>query len=98
MDVLGNFCSWNCASQYIDTFYSGEKKWEKHELLKMLYTIFTNKHIDYIVPSPPKTMMKQYGGHQTEHEYREMLMTLNKSYQTSMDHNKIKTYLETFLI
>ena len=89
MDVLGNFCSWNCAAQFINLYYTGTEKWEKHELLKLLYKNFTGSTIDEIVPSPPKTQMKQYGGKKTQKEYRDMLITLNDSYITSIRHNSI---------
>jgi hypothetical protein len=89
MDVLGNFCSCNCAAQYINLHFTGSEKWEKHELLKLLHKMFTGSTIDYIVPSPPKTLMKQYGGKKTQQEYREILMKLNDTYKTSIQHNSI---------
>lgn len=89
MDTLGNFCSWNCAAQYINLHFNGCEKWEKHELLKLLYKIFTGSTIEEIVESPPKTMMKQYGGKKTQQEYREELSTLNDRYNTSIHHNSI---------
>ena len=89
MDVMGNFCSWNCAAQYINLHFTGSEKWEKHELLKLLHKIFTGSSIDEIVPSLPKTLMKQYGGKKTSQEYRETLMTLNDTYKKSIQHNRI---------
>lgn len=89
IDVLGNFCSWNCAALYINLHYSGIEKWEKHELLKLLYKQFTGSSIEYIVPSPPKTQMRQYGGKKTQQEYRETLIILNDTYKTSIQHNSI---------
>lgn len=92
MDTLGNFCSWNCAALYINTYYTRDEKWEKHEMLKVLYKVFTGSDIDYIVPSPPKTQMIQYGGKKSKQEYRSILMTLNDVYSTSIKHNSI-TYI-----
>lgn len=89
MDTLGNFCSWNCAARYINTYFTGSEKWEKHELLKLLYKIFTGNSIYEIVPSPPKTLMKQYGGKMSHQEYRETLIKLNDTYRTSIRHNSI---------
>jgi hypothetical protein len=89
MDTLGNFCSWNCASQYINLHFSATKKWERHESLKLLYKIFTNISIDEIVQSPPKTIMKQYGGNQTQAEYMDGLMKLNDYYKRSIQHSSI---------
>lgn len=86
MDVLGNFCTWNCASAYINFNYKGHTKWEKHEMLKLLYKIVTGKKIDEILPSPRKTIMKQYGGNKTSQEYRNMLTKLNERYSVSIKH------------
>ena len=90
MEVLGNFCSWNCASQYINLHFNGAEKWEKHQLLKLLYEIFTGKTIDFIVPAPPKTEMKQYGGKKTKQEYMELLVNLNDAYHIALEHNQIE--------
>lgn len=89
IDTIGNFCSWNCASLYINLHYTGNEKWEKHELLKLLYKIFTNIVINDIVPSPPKNTMEQYGGKKTQKEYRVNLLKLNEIYKTSIKHNSI---------
>jgi hypothetical protein len=89
MDVLGNFCTWNCAMQYINLHFTGEEKWEKHELLKLLCKIFTGVLINDIIQSPPKTIMQQYGGKKTQQEYRENLTGLNDSYRISIKHNGI---------
>jgi hypothetical protein len=89
MDTLGIFCSWNCAAQYINMFFTGCEKWEKHELLKLLYKIFTGKTIEEIIPSPSKTIMKQYGGNKSQQEYRENLIKLNETYKISIKHNSI---------
>lgn len=90
MDTLGNFCSWNCAALYINLHYMGSNRWEKHELLKLLYKIFTKTTIDEIVQSSPKTNMEQYGGKQTQQEYRNELMKLNDKYYTSIEHSSIE--------
>jgi hypothetical protein len=89
MGTLGNFCTWNCASQYINLHFTHSDKWEKHELLKLLYKIFNNTIIDEIIQSPPKTIMKQYGGKLTQREYQENMITLNKNYKISIQHNNI---------
>lgn len=77
MDTEGIFCSWSCASYYINLHFKGTEKWERHEFLKKLYNIFTGKTIDYIEPSPPKTIMVQYGGKKTQKEYMDIIKSLN---------------------
>jgi hypothetical protein len=89
MDTLGNFCSWNCASSYIDCNFKGSRKWEIHEFLKMLYTVFTKKTIPQITASCDKTTMVQYGGAKTRQEYRKMLETSNEKYKNALIHNKM---------
>lgn len=89
MDVLGNFCSWNCASLYINLHFNSDQKWENHSMLKILYRVFTEKDIDEIIPAPPKTDMVQYGGKQSLKEYREALLYLNDRYTTAIRHNSI---------
>jgi hypothetical protein len=79
MDTLGNFCSWNCAAQYINTHFAGNKRWEKHELLKLLYKIFTGDIIDEIIQSPPKTNMEQYGGKESQYDYQQNLLVMNNN-------------------
>ena len=89
MDVHGNFCSWNCAAQYINLHYTGYSKWEHHEMLKLLYKIFTGVEIDEIIPSHCKTNMEQYGGKQTQQEYRNELAKLNENHILSIKHSSI---------
>ena len=89
MDTLGNFCSWNCACSYINLFFKGRIKWERHEFLKLLYKIFTGDSIDEIIPSPPKVSMRQYGGMMLPDEYTKKIQSLNANYKTSVLHNCI---------
>ena len=85
MDVIGNFCSWNCASHHINIYFTGSKRWEKHEFLKVLYKIFTGGVItEDIAPSPPKTNMVQYGGSQTLEEYRAGIYEMSSKYAMSI--------------
>jgi hypothetical protein len=88
MDPLGNFCSWGCASLYINLYFTSDK-WEKHGYLRLLYKIFTGEHIDEIIPAGPKTDMRQYGGNKSPREYRESLMDLNETYKTAIQHNRM---------
>ena len=90
IDVIGNFCSWNCAASYIHLHYNS-KKWEMLQLLKILYKIFNGVAIDHIVPAPPKTLMKQYGGDLTILEYKNKIKELNDNYKKSVQHNLISS-------
>jgi hypothetical protein len=89
MDTQGNFGSWNCASRYINIHFESSKRWERHEFLKILYSVFTGDDISDILPANPKTIMKQYGGDITPHEYREHLNSMNEKHKTALKHNSI---------
>lgn len=90
MDVMGNFCSWNCAAGYINIHYTDDRKWEYHELLKILYKTFTGKSIEDIIESPPKTKMVQYGGNMTQLDYTEEVSNLIAKNNMSIIHGKLE--------
>ena len=69
MDTEGNFCFWGCAALYINLHYNTEERWEKHAMLRKLFTVFTGETIKEIVPAIPKTEMVQYGGKKTIKEF-----------------------------
>lgn len=81
MITHGNFCSANCAIRYLNTDYgqsgsvSSDKlsKWDAYHGVKIVHRIFTSKQPEKIAPSPPKTLMKQYGGELTKAQYHELL-------------------------
>lgn len=95
MDVLGNFCTWNCAAGWIDLHFSRGVKWERLELLKLLYKIFNGREISDIMKAPSKTCMEQYGGGKTRGEYTKDLSLLDDTYNTSMRNNDIDNILCT---
>ena len=80
MEVCGNFCSFGCAQGYIDTniLYSGRKKWQTQELLKILYRKINNKEIDILYPSPSKYGLEKYGGNKKEKVFKEEIMKIDK--------------------
>lgn len=90
MDTLGNFCSWNCASQYICMNFKGPDQWEKHKFLKILYRHIMGEIITEIVPAPPKVVMEQYGGSKSRQEYMAGLEAANSRYETSLQHNAME--------
>lgn len=77
-DMQGVFCSFNCAKAFLDTT-TLDQRWDKYEMLKNFYFIINKKKITDITPSPYKYDMEQYGGHVSESEYKEKLLSiLNK--------------------
>ena len=76
--VTGCFCSFNCALAYnFDKNYTN--KWEYSALLHLLYKTIHKKYIK-ILPSPPKELLKIYGGPLTIEEYRTNLQTNDSTY------------------
>lgn len=67
--VHGNFCSWECCARHIDT-YDKHLRYEKHRMLKELYTIITGKSISIIPRAKPKEDMIIFGGKLTEYQYK----------------------------
>lgn len=67
---IGNFCSFVCANNYINTEFSQHLRWEKTELLKILHKIMTGVSIMDIPEGPKKTKMLGYGGMMTIGEYQ----------------------------
>jgi hypothetical protein len=94
--VIGNFCSWECASLHINLYFNADERWEKHLLLLHLHKIFTGKQVDEIVPAFHKTAMVQYGGDKTVNEFREQLSHLNNNYNTAILHNSIDQVSKEF--
>jgi hypothetical protein len=83
IEVYGNFCSLNCAMAYIVYIkdhnlgddYIKRKEYEK--MLLKLFHIFNGYKINYIVPSPSKTIMIQYGGIKNVKEYQMEIQLIN---------------------
>lgn len=60
-DVEGNFCSWNCATTYMEQNYPKEQHWDYYELITLFASKWTGKKYRYIA-ADPKTRMRQYCG------------------------------------
>ena len=88
--AIGNFCSFNCASAYIDLYYITNKKTEKHNMLKLLYKLMTGDNVYEIIPSPTKTLMQQYGGKYTVSDYNSIVSSLTGNNNAFIEHNDIK--------
>jgi hypothetical protein len=81
--AFGIFCSFNCALAYNINLNDG-KLWERYNLLHFLYKKIFNMEIK-ISPSPPKELLKMFGGHLTIEEYRkktQYLGNFSKSFRT----------------
>jgi len=96
----GVFCSANCAIRYLNTDYgeSGSvspsklSKWDAYHGVKIVHRIFTSKQVEKIAPSPPKTLMKQYGGDLTKAQYRELLAKFDDEH--TLNNFKVKDFTQ----
>lgn len=85
-ELYGNFCSYNCASRYLnpqneDDFSciqcnldlcKGDERAEKNQLLELMANIETDMDIyQKIKLAPPRLSLKRFGGHLTIEEFRE---------------------------
>lgn len=81
-DTVGNFCEWNCVVRYAMEKYSGERLWDILKLTNIIAAKFTGRRREKILPSPEKTIMKQYCGDEgiTPKQYKEKIDQLNLEY------------------
>lgn len=86
--VLGSFCSFNCAMAY-DLSLNDHKMWDRISLLyhlrnKIFLNIYPNndiKILDDIIMAPPRCMLKMFGGKLDINEFREKSIILKKQYR-----------------
>jgi hypothetical protein len=78
MLATGNFCSFHCASAYIDGMDRDlNSKIEKKSTLCYLYSIYNDCKVPHFIdPSPNKTIMKAYGGSLSEIQYCDLVSRL----------------------
>jgi len=75
----GNMCSFNCAELWINIHYSkkDDQQWRAQDNLRLVYFIFTGRHISHIHPAPHKTELKSYGGDLDEEAFWKKLRDLD---------------------
>jgi hypothetical protein len=71
--VLGNFCSFTCASRHIIDYLDKDLQ---DNLIK-LYEIYYNVKIHKIEPTPRRTLMEKYGGYMTEETFLKTIKRLS---------------------
>lgn len=79
--VEGNFCTFNCAANYIDVTYPPqaypEKHWRMRDNLCHVYFMFTGQRVLHIEAAPPKIDLQEYGGDLSEEQFWERLRKLD---------------------
>lgn len=81
-DPHGHFHEWNCAISYISTFFPKETVGDVIDDTCYFESLFSGNHRRKIMPSPPKTRMKQYCGNRgiTVKKYNDLINELNNTY------------------
>jgi len=81
-DVHGHFHEWNCAVRYAMNEFTDDAIWDALQLISLFETKFSGKYRPKILPSPPKTIMRQYSGENgiTVAQYREKIDNINTGY------------------
>lgn len=77
--VFGCFCSFNCALSYVLNSRKSDKL-EMISLINLMYKKMFNCTKE-IVPSPPKEILKEYGGFLSQKEYRSHINDTNINYK-----------------
>lgn len=88
--VHGIMCNFFCAAAYIDYFCERNVKWERHEMLKILYKKMTGQRIEYIPRAPLPFSMVQYGGSTTTNAYNKKILALSDSLQSNLSESILK--------
>ena len=82
--VIGCFCSPECAAAWNFDNYDNEERWEKYSLLNMIYKkVFENQKIS-IKPAAPRQSLKIFGGTLTIEEFRKNNCNYNKNFKIVM--------------
>lgn len=68
--VYGTFCSDGCSHRYLYDNYRNKDLWEKIQLIKFYYKELYGKFVE-INPSPPRLLLKMFGGDMDIDEYRD---------------------------
>ena len=77
--VYGCFCSYNCAAAYIFDARNYDM-WDQYSLLNFMFKkIHPKSAIEKIELSPPRCILKKFGGFSSIEEYREKII-IEKSY------------------
>ena len=72
--VFGHFCSPSCACAYnIDM--NDYKLWERNSLIIKLYNELTDNKVNNVSPSPPKQILKSFGGNISIEDFRNKTKT-----------------------
>lgn len=75
MEVCGNFCSFGCATKYINIYFKHDdkKRCQYINHLKYLYNDIHKNEATIFIESPDKETLDKFGGHYTPDEYKKQI-------------------------
>ena len=93
--TFGKFCCYSCALAYIEnSIKEGKDRYRDY-----LYSLYHEKNIGIIIPSPPKEMLLEYGGSYTANAYKDLIGKENiiiydsKTVNTPQQHKIIEIHI-----
>ena len=96
--VKGVFCTCNCVRAYIELHTNDyADKFNKVQMLKYIYELFTSKQTLDIQPSPPPTEMQQYGGKLSLVEYQQKIDHLDFAYAREIEDNAFASICNIYM-
>jgi hypothetical protein len=78
--LFGNFCSYSCVASYIFHNKTNDM-WEQYSLLNLLYRKIYNTSTVQIKCSPPREVLKIFGGFLSIDEFREKVIVNDTTYK-----------------
>ena len=78
-NVIGYFCSFNCALAY-NTDLNDSNLWKRYKNLNKLYYDMFGKY-NKIIPAPTKYCLKKFGGSLDIEEFRRKSLIIDKQYR-----------------
>ncbi len=88
-DTLGVFCGFACAYTFLKNraeFVKDRSFFDKLSMLKMLFTLFSNKRVCEFKEAPCLYDMVHYGGHVKEEDYKKALYKVNAAILADAKH------------
>ena len=75
LEVCGNFCSFGCATKYINIYFKHDdkKRCQYINHLKYLYSDIYKEDAKIIIESPDKETIDKFGGHYSSEEYKKQI-------------------------
>lgn len=86
MQIKGFFCSCHCVKRYTLTHTKNPiEVANKNKMLLTLYSVFNDRTTKEILPAPPHTERRTFGGPLSDEEYEKMIRELDEHFKLMAD-------------